>query len=182
MFSRFLTVSLALAALNQPAFAEPSVMDSGFELRGGASFAYGEYNYDHEGNDYDYNITELDGFLDAGYRFKYIGFYLDAKLGYAITNLSAEGKYDIGNPEGLSRELALVSRLFIPITDQLAFVPHIGLGMNYWFLIAFRVGGGVDYQLTDHLFLTAEASYLRREGVIDNGPGIQTQLGVGYRF
>ncbi len=181
MLSKFFTVSLALAALSQPAFAEPLVMDSGFELRGGALFNYGDYKYDHEGHHYDYNMTEIGGFLEAGYRFKYIGFYLDTDLVYASSNLSAEGKDDIGK-EGRTGDYMLVTRLFIPIIDQLAFVPHVGAGLAGWFFFGFKAGGGFDYQLTDHLFLTAEVSYTLKAWVDDSGPGVQTQLGVGYRF
>ena len=183
MLSKFFTVSLAVAALSQAAFAETAANNSGFEIRGGASFAYGDYHYDHEGHVYDFNVTELGSFLSAGYRFRFLGLYLDSGFVHYSNNLSKEGRDDIGNPKGWDLScLDLSIRLFIPIIDQLAFVPHVGGGLGGQGLDA-KAGAGFDFKLNDHLFVTAEASYIGSAAyVVGSGRIVRTNLGVGYNF
>ncbi len=154
-----------------------------------------------------YAVEDLD---DAGVGFG-DSWGFDARGGYRVhRNIAVEGQLQyfdefgagVSTPFGRAdldlQGLAVTANAKgYPLTGRIQPYSLLGIGFSWFEATArlrgltatdssvdfvFRGGGGIDFYLTDHVVLNAEATYLLVTGDFDNGGVIPIVLGVHYRF
>ncbi len=151
-----------------------------------------------------------DALLDLGYVFDVTvdtGVGADIRGGYRISRYAAiEAEFEIlpsidaSIPGTRFAEIdffALTANAkFFPITGRIQPFALVGLGVLHGEVkdtlgfdisdtvadLAFRVGGGLDVYITEHVALTAGVTYLRGTGDVSDSSYISTSIGAQYRF
>jgi outer membrane protein X len=137
--------------------------------------------------------------LGLGDSFTNIG--IGAKFQYNVTNpLRLEGSftYFLKKDNLTMWDLSVNAHWLFPVADKITVYPLVGLGiLNYGYDysidlgeygsygdsgstsdIAFNLGGGIDYKLTDKLVLNAELKYK----ISDQWDRLLLSVGLAYKF
>ena len=132
------------------------------------------------------------GNLVLGSGDSFTNYGIGAKFQYNVTNpLRLEGSftYFLKKDNLTMWDLSVNAHWLFPVADKVTVYPLAGLGiLNYGSSyggysastsdIAFNLGGGIDYQLTDKLILNAELKYK----ISDTWDRLLLSAGLAYKF
>jgi outer membrane protein X len=139
--------------------------------------------------------------LYAGFGNSYTNFGIGAKFQYNVTSpIRLEGAFNYFPKKDLISmwDLSLNGHYLFPLTDKFTFYPLVGIGVtgskvqniSYGFddyigkkyysssNVAFNLGVGVDYMLTDNIFANFEIKYK----ISDGWDRTLFSLGIAYKF
>ncbi|MDR1226264.1 MAG: porin family protein [Prevotellaceae bacterium] len=128
--------------------------------------------------------------LGSGNSFTNYG--IGVRFQYNVTNpfrLEGSFTYFLKKDNFTMWDLSANAHWLFPVTDKITVYPLAGLGIlnsgaNYGFYsasksdIAFNLGGGIDYRLTDSLILNAELKYK----ISDWWDRLMLSAGLAYKF
>ena len=136
------------------------------------------------------------GSRSGGYTYTNIG--VSAKARYNILDaVRAEGELTFFIPKNswTSVDLSLNGHYLLPIADMITVYPLAGLGFYNSFYagkssgliydnyneVCFNLGGGIDFNITDQLYFTAEAKF-KIVSRYSYGNVILLSAGIAYKF